>query len=449
MSKELLSITPVGRYHLNIQVRLPPGVYDAKLRCYFLKPVTAAEGGDAIRDEFFTNLLEEHRIGVSAEEVVDGNHLIDQINRTAMISTGHGVIVFKHALANLTRHVTDLSRHPSWKRLKEANKLLSSLNKIDNFHRLARMQRRRIELANQILYFEIHQGALRTIQSTKCSANEIEKVKRLLEQVKRNAEQGGYRISANKVKGRERLFKRLQAARKVVDSPYKTKVVIDNSPAYVQQVLIGLSAALAMAFATGIAFATQQAFGNFTTPFFFALVVSYILKDRIKEVGRGYLLNKYFGHFSQRIKELQLAKTDDPLVTIAEAVQSKTVTKLPRILTECVKHIYPLLESNNNPVLLYRRSYRRHTASIEGERRYIRDRLTLNLSRRLRLYADQMWPYLTMGDDEVEESEVHRTRAIPVAALLTIDGKSHVQGLTLSVSRVGIHRVEQNYIMDE
>ena len=37
-----------------------------------------------------------------------------------------------------------------------------------------------------------------------------------------------------------------------------------------------------MIFATGIAFAFQQKYGNFTIPLFVALVISYMLKDRIK-----------------------------------------------------------------------------------------------------------------------------------------------------------------------
>jgi len=37
-----------------------------------------------------------------------------------------------------------------------------------------------------------------------------------------------------------------------------------------------------MVFSTGIAFYYQQLYGNFTMPFFIALVISYMLKDRIK-----------------------------------------------------------------------------------------------------------------------------------------------------------------------
>lgn len=50
-----------------------------------------------------------------------------------------------------------------------------------------------------------------------------------------------------------------------------------------EQVYYSIAAGLSMIFATTIAFSFQQKYGNFTIPLFVALVVSYILKDRIKE----------------------------------------------------------------------------------------------------------------------------------------------------------------------
>lgn len=73
-----------------------------------------------------------------------------------------------------------------------------------------------------------------------------------------------------------------------------------------------------MAFATAVAFFTQQAFGNFSTPFFFSLVISYILKDRIKELGRQYLMqvfsSRYFQHQSryyQGSRQVEIAATTE------------------------------------------------------------------------------------------------------------------------------------------
>ena len=67
-----------------------------------------------------------------------------------------------------------------------------------------------------------------------------------------------------------------------------------------EQLIYSIAAGFAMIFATGIAFAFQQKYGNFTIPLFLALVVSYMLKDRIKELTRYYFAGKlkkiFFDH---------------------------------------------------------------------------------------------------------------------------------------------------------
>lgn len=56
--------------------------------------------------------------------------------------------------------------------------------------------------------------------------------------------------------------------------------------------LFGLAAGVSMIFATAVLFVSTQAYGALTGPVFFALVVSYIFKDRIKERMRLYLSRK-------------------------------------------------------------------------------------------------------------------------------------------------------------
>ena len=56
----------------------------------------------------------------------------------------------------------------------------------------------------------------------------------------------------------------------------------------IKEVYYAIAAGLSMVFTTLIVFATQKEYGNFTTSFFAALVISYMFKDRIKEAYRGY-----------------------------------------------------------------------------------------------------------------------------------------------------------------
>jgi hypothetical protein len=54
-----------------------------------------------------------------------------------------------------------------------------------------------------------------------------------------------------------------------------------------EQFLFALAAGISMIFATIVAFYFQQRYGNFTFSFFIALVLGYMFKDRIKELGRS------------------------------------------------------------------------------------------------------------------------------------------------------------------
>lgn len=67
-----------------------------------------------------------------------------------------------------------------------------------------------------------------------------------------------------------------------------------------REVLFALAAGISMLFATLLAFYFQQRMGNFTLPLLVALVIGYMFKDRLKEIGRGvfsaYLQNHMYDH---------------------------------------------------------------------------------------------------------------------------------------------------------
>lgn len=64
-----------------------------------------------------------------------------------------------------------------------------------------------------------------------------------------------------------------------------------------EQIYFSIAAGLAMVFATVVSFFFQQKFGNFTLPFFIILVISYMIKDRIKELSRFYFAHKIGSKF--------------------------------------------------------------------------------------------------------------------------------------------------------
>ena len=120
------------------------------------------------------------------------------------------------------------------------------------------------------------------LQNKKFEHHILDKVVTLINSEQKYKKQKGYDSPKDKnVNPEELLFKRNQL-KKYIESVFFLKQDIRKDGAVFEQTLLALAAGLAMIFSTGIAFYYQQVYGNFTMPFFIALVVGYMLKDRIK-----------------------------------------------------------------------------------------------------------------------------------------------------------------------
>ena len=94
--------------------------------------------------------------------------------------------------------------------------------------------------------------------------------------------QHGYDSPKDKSVNPEDLLYRRNQLKKYMDRVFFLNQDVRKDGAVFEQTILALAAGLAMIFSTGVAFYFQQNYGNFTTPFFIALVISYMLKDRIK-----------------------------------------------------------------------------------------------------------------------------------------------------------------------
>ncbi len=101
----------------------------------------------------------------------------------------------------------------------------------------------------------------------------------------------------------------------------------------VEQSAFAIAAGLSMVFATAVAFLFQQKFGNLTIPFFVALVISYMFKDRIKEILRVFLsarIRRFF--FDRRLKIFSMSndsKKKDQIGVCRESVEFVREANLP------------------------------------------------------------------------------------------------------------------------
>ena len=135
-------------------------------------------------------------------------------------------------------------------------------------------------------------------KKTKCDKKYYEKLKDLVLHEMTYREEQGYPSVAYANRSNEYVLHRASRLKKFIESNLFLNTDTKKDGVIFEQILFALAAGLAMVFATAVAFASQLIYGNLTLPFFIALVISYMFKDRIKELVRIYL-NKKQHKFAQ------------------------------------------------------------------------------------------------------------------------------------------------------
>lgn len=123
----------------------------------------------------------------------------------------------------------------------------------------------------------------------------------------------------------ERYLHHISMLKKYTSSVLYLATARERDGATVEHILFAIAAGVSMVFATVIAFWVQAIYGNFTFPLFIALVVGYMFKDRIKELGRSIstnLLRRFY--YDRRIhiytldRKQRLGRIREKMVFLAE-----------------------------------------------------------------------------------------------------------------------------------
>ena len=171
-------------------------------------------------------------------------------------------------------------------------------------------------------------------------------------------------------KNKDLIF-RLSALKKYVESDLFINAKKKRDGVLVEQVYFSLAAGLSMVFATAVAFSFQQTYGNLTMPFFVALVVSYMLKDRIKELSRYYFAQKistkyYDNKTTISVKDKEIGYSKESFDFIVEE-------NIPRDVLR-VRNRIPLIEADNRyskeKIILYRKTVHLNRKTLDENTNY-------------------------------------------------------------------------------
>lgn len=163
-------------------------------------------------------------------------------------------------------------------------------------------------------------------------------------------------VEENDAVGNRALVFRYGLLKKYIESELYIRLNKKRDGFAVEQVYYSLAAGLAMIFATAVAWFAQLRWGNITGPLFIVLVVSYMLKDRIKDLMRYYfahrLGNKYFDN------KAEVRILDHKVGLIKEGVDFISENKTPSEVMD-IRGRSSLVEAENRifeeKILLYRK----------------------------------------------------------------------------------------------
>jgi len=216
-----------------------------------------------------------------------------------------------------------------------------------------------------------------------------------------------------------------------------------------EQMIYSIAAGFAMIFATAVAFAFQQKYGSFTLPLFFALVISYMLKDRIKELMRYYFAGKLRKVFFDHKTSIWVA----PDLSIGWCKESFDFVPGEKVPPDIMKRRSKSLTMNAEIVsgwekpVLYRKLMKLNRPSLDRIFAHysitgVNDIIRFNVSNFIQNMDNPEIPYRTLTAGGYSETSGQKTYYLTLVIDLKYDGENEINVYRVTFNRSGILKVE-------
>lgn len=192
--------------------------------------------------------------------------------------------------------------------------------------------------------------------------------------------------------------------KKLVESQLYLRAPKKKDGMLAEQAMYSLAAGFAMIFATVVAWAFQRTFGNLTWPLFIALIISYMMKDRIKELMRFYFAHKLGDRYYDNKARIDMR--GQQIGWMKEAMDFITADKIPPQIDEFrnAVHLFDAENGNNREtVILYKKRVKLDKAKLEENSFYefngIKDIVRIQFRPFLRKMDDPVCMVSTLSPD--------------------------------------------------
>lgn len=249
---------------------------------------------------------------------------------------------------------------------------------------------------------------------------------------------------------KEELVYRRGVLKKYIGSALFLETARTAEGKFMDQVIMGIAAGLAMVFATLVAFFAQIKFGNLTMPLFALLVLSYIFKDRFKELARTYFVTK-LRKFRFDLKTAIFSDERKKLGIFKDGINFVDEAHLPEIIVKARKkeHITDVENRWRGEEVIY---YKKHVTlfakqlkkvfneyDIEG----VNDIIRFNIFRFLNKMDSPSKKIYALEADYLNHLHCDRVYHLNIIIQISREEKNHLHRYRIILNRDGIKRIEK------
>lgn len=216
-----------------------------------------------------------------------------------------------------------------------------------------------------------------------------------------------------------------------------------------QQIYYSLAAGVAMVFATAVSWYYQEKYGSVTWPLFIVLVVSYMMKDRIKDLLRYFFAHRLGNNYYD--KRATIAVGESKVGEIKEGFDFVSEAKVPaevKALREESSFVEGESEIFEEKVLLYRQRAVLDDKALAVKDKYPRKGLNEILRLHLYRYVQKMDnSYMSVDtlekDGEITPLKVQKIYYVNVVFKLVHDDQAEYASFRIGMSRDGVFEVKK------
>ncbi len=256
-------------------------------------------------------------------------------------------------------------------------------------------------------------------------------------------------VMKNDSEGNRNLVYRHGILKKYVESDLFIKLDKKKDGVAVEQTMYAIAAGIAMIFATVVSFSVQRVYGSLSIPLFFALIVSYMLKDRIKELTRYYFAHRLGHKFFDNKATINIK--DQDVGWIKEGVDFINDSKTPKEVLD-LRNRSALLKAENlifdEKIILYRKLVYIDGEKLAENNTYpvsgINDIFRIHMTRFTQKMDNPEQPLSIINDKgEVEEITSQKIYYLNIVIQVRYEEQVEYKRFRLVLSRNGIQSVKE------